>query len=489
MIIMSANVLNCEDELINLCGRVQNFGYLVVLNENKTCVAVSQNCQDFFKEPALNLINKDLSFFESFLNCKIDLNLENFKFDKINDYQVSINQVKYQLSVYLQADKFLLELEKNNDQLNIDLFNFEQLKESLDLNDLWDLLSKEIYKNILFDRIMIYQFLDDGSGIVVAESINGKLPSVLGYRYPEFDIPKQARKLFTTNFDRQTPDIYADPIQIIGLKPSEIDLSKSKIRAMSPTHLQYLKNTDLVASASFSIIIDDKLWGLVCCQHQQAKYITINERKRCNYLIATAAKYFKNQLTIQKLNVELKFNEIESEIMYDVLNSKSTQFTLAKFSSKLLELLSASGIIICFADSLIAMGETPSEDQFFQIKNDLYSLNNKAGVFTTHEYSKIKNDFFLQTENFSGIARINFDKKGDTGIFLFRPEVVQDQIWAGIPEKHLGYSEECNALLYSPRTSFDAWKKQVLNESEKWKDSEIEFMNRLYTIIKESIIF
>ncbi len=335
---------------------------------------------------------------------------------------------------------------------------------------------------------MIYQFLQDETGIVLAESIKGNLPSALGYRHPEFDIPKQARKLFTTNLDRQTPDIFEETIQIIGLKPSEINLSKSKIRAMSPNHLQYLKNTNLTASASFSIIIDNKLWGLVCCQHQAKKYITIQQRKLCNYIIDPISKHFENKKAISKLTNEIQLKDFENELKGSIISSKSTQYTLGKYGNNFLKVLSASGLIISFGADIIRIGETPKDDDFYQIKEDIDSLYDSNTIFTTHEYSNIKNNFFIDTENISGIARINFDKYGLNSIYFFRPQSIKDEIWAGEPKKFIEFSIECNALAYSPRASFEAWKKQIIGESEKWTEDEKFFLHRLYLLIKNCVI-
>ena len=45
------------------------------------------------------------------------------------------------------------------------------------------------------DRVKIYQFAEDGSGQVIAESIfNHRLPSLLGLHFPASDIPSQTRE-------------------------------------------------------------------------------------------------------------------------------------------------------------------------------------------------------------------------------------------------------------------------------------------------------
>lgn len=212
--------------------KIKPFGYLLVFNTKGECIAVSENSGKLFDEIPKNLLKKDLIYSENLIDTKINIDIltleNNHLNNKIDYYQININNIDYQISVYLDSDKIFLEFEEN-EKVDLDIFTFEEIKSEIDNSEnIWQSLADKIYQIINFDRIMIYQFLEDGTGIVLAESIKGNLPSVLGYRYPEFDIPKQARKLFTTNLDRQTPDIFGETIQIIGLKPSEINLSKSK---------------------------------------------------------------------------------------------------------------------------------------------------------------------------------------------------------------------------------------------------------------------
>lgn len=165
---------------------------------------------------------------------------------------------------------------------------------------------------------------------------------------------------------------------------------------MSPNHLQYLKNTNLTASASFSIIIDNKLWGLVCCQHQAKKYITIQQRKLCNYIIDPISKHFENKKAISKLTNEIQLKDFENELKGSIISSKSTQYTLAKYGNNFLKVLSVSGLIISFGADIIRIGETPIDDDFYQIKEDIDSLI--AIQFLLHTNIQILKTTFLLTQ-------------------------------------------------------------------------------------------
>ncbi len=67
--------------------------------------------------------------------------------------------------------------------------------------------AREVRRVTGFDRVMVYRFLEDGSGSVVAEHRADGLPPFPNHRYPASDIPKQARELYLRNRIRIIPDV------------------------------------------------------------------------------------------------------------------------------------------------------------------------------------------------------------------------------------------------------------------------------------------
>lgn len=64
------------------------------------------------------------------------------------------------------------------------------IRKSLELQEILTTTAREIRCFLGSDQIKIYRFEADGSGEVIAESINGhKLPSMLGLHFPASDIP------------------------------------------------------------------------------------------------------------------------------------------------------------------------------------------------------------------------------------------------------------------------------------------------------------
>ncbi|MFC0283280.1 histidine kinase dimerization/phosphoacceptor domain -containing protein [Camelimonas abortus] len=118
-----------------------------------------------------------------------------------------------------------------------------------------------------FDRVMAYRFLDDGAGEVIAEAHAPGWGGFLGHRFPAGDIPRQARALYVRNRARLIADVGYVPAPLRPDRWSGLDLSDVGLRSVSPAHLQYLRNMGVGASASFSVVRDGALWGLVACHH------------------------------------------------------------------------------------------------------------------------------------------------------------------------------------------------------------------------------
>lgn len=74
---------------------------------------------------------------------------------------------------------------------------------------------EEVQKITGFDRVMVYRFEPDGAGSVIAEVKLGDAPTYLGLRYPDTDIPKQAKHLYLLNPLRLIPDVSYTPVPLV----------------------------------------------------------------------------------------------------------------------------------------------------------------------------------------------------------------------------------------------------------------------------------
>src|SRR5262249_35623701 len=90
-----------------------------------------------------------------------------------------------------------------------------------------------------YDRVMIYRFLHNGAGRVIAESKSSRLGSFLGQHFPASDIPYQARRLYLVNSIRMIADVRYEPVRLappLAPDAAPVDMSHTQLRSVSPIH-------------------------------------------------------------------------------------------------------------------------------------------------------------------------------------------------------------------------------------------------------------
>jgi light-regulated signal transduction histidine kinase (bacteriophytochrome) len=164
----------------------------------------------------------------------------------------------------------------------------QRLSTAAGLEDLVRTLAVDVRALTGFDRVMVYRFDPEWNGEVVAEDRREDLEPFLGLHYPASDIPAQARELYARNWLRLIPDATYRPVPlrpaVNPLTGGPLDLSGAMLRSVSPVHLEYLANMDVIASMSVSLVDRGRLWGLVSCHHYTGPH-------RPSYTDRTAAEF------------------------------------------------------------------------------------------------------------------------------------------------------------------------------------------------------
>ena len=248
--------VNCDQEPIHICGEVQEYGFLLGTKDSKISF-YSENILELFALQSHSLLGKEIRDF--FQDLQLDINWENFS----NDHDLAIQHIQcqdgeYTLCIHTYNGFTFYEIEKvlPNHKINQEYKAIQNILKLTNEENIWQVLLTEIQNVINFDRAMIYQFLYDGSGQVIEESVKPGLESYLHLRYPESDIPAQARALYLKNTVRITSHVSGKTYPILGTQKENVDLTYSVTRASSPMHRQYLKNAGVEASFSTSIIVN-----------------------------------------------------------------------------------------------------------------------------------------------------------------------------------------------------------------------------------------
>ncbi|MGM3307678.1 ATP-binding protein [Anabaena sp. WFMT] len=490
---LNFDITNCDQEPIHISGHIQPHGVLLTLQTpNLKIVQASENTDKFFGIPAESLLGKDLSCllseeqFQLMTNFLTDENALSLHLLEITSPNQDIYPVF--LGIIHRSDNFIiLELESHPTQsitrslvyINLLERTVSNIRNTQNLPQLSQTIAQEIRNITQFDRVMIYRFETDYSGVVIAEDKQSHLESYLGLHYPASDIPTQARKLYYENLLRVIPDIKYKPVKIIPtnnpLTDTPLDLSGTILRSISPLHIEYLKNMGVTASMSISIINENKLWGLISCHHYSPKYIDYEIRKTCEVI-----GHFASIELINQRERSLNFYRQQVKLIQEQLNHNLTNEldyignVFKRNESSLLNLLRATGAAILLQGQLILIGNTPSAQDTQELVDWILNQKNQQEIFHTDFLSQIYPNYTNFQDIASGILAISIVLHHRSyHIIWFRPEQVQTVNWAGNPHKAVSISSDDKQYL-TPRKSFELWKQTVKNKSLPWQAFEIE---------------
>lgn len=481
--------INCHEEKIHLCGNIQSFGYLFIF-EHDRCVGVSNNCPDITRRELASILGMTVEAVLDLVAPSFELKggkIEEAVSDSIFYRfveRVTIHHQDYFLSLYRYDEKIYLEIEACNPQAlkTTKLYYYGQhLENQLRGNSYWQGLTEIIQEIIGYDRVMIYRFLDDKSGQVIAESKSEDLESLMNYRYPEFDIPAQARELYRIFHARHTADVDGQIIPLMGKEAEDLDLTRCSLRALSPMHLQYLKNAGVKASASFSIIVDNELWGLVACQNREPMHVDLSQRHLCTLLTQYAVNRYLADFQKEQLQVQKNLSQLEHDLKGDLLVKRDLYDVLENYSQRIMEVMRVQGLIIRRDRAIKAVGEVPGKKLIRQIDESI----SDEDFFATDRFKYAVSA--EEGEMFPGVIRISILPANKWYLYVFRKERLIEETWAGKPEKIMHVDENRKIAFPSPRSSFEAWKKITKDKADKWSSSELAFIENITHIIQQAI--
>ena len=483
----------CHDEQIHIPGYIQSFGFLLGLDSvTKQIKFLSENISEIFHVDTA-IFGKKITDFphvfselisaESFINLDKNMQLE----AEISVDKITLENGIYHFTTFRSGDTIFLQFEKEirgPSEKKYLTRKYENINNAKHENDIWVNLLSACRDSVNYDRMMVYQFLEDGSGIVVAENINADIESYLHLHYPETDIPRQARELYLKKRKRILSNADAKNIAILSNSEEKIDLTYCSLRAMSPVHTQYLKNSGCTSSFSTSIIINDQLWGLVTCQNTLPKHIDFENRIRAEVFTIIAANTYTAFQAKQNLQLSLELDKKNALLMQKFLKFDNLDLALYDNIEEICQYPNADGIAIVTRNKIKTFGDTPCDEDILKIGNWLRNELDE-NFFSTNEF---RNLYFPKIKHAAGMGAVYLDKSKKELILWFRKELDKEILWAGNPEKKFEPIEEngIEKMVISPRKSFAAYAQSVKGKSLPWRVNDKLAMRKVVEIILEA---
>ncbi|MBN3879516.1 MULTISPECIES: response regulator [unclassified Nostoc] len=491
----------CSDESVYAPGYIQPHGILLMLQEPQLIILqISENVEQFFGISAEALLGQPLQrLFSGAQVQRLVGYLAEDNLELCNPFELKTRRVAqtnwqrknqtFRGVMHRMLDGLILELEPVRSLKSTNLIpSYHRLqavianfRNATSLKNLAQTLAREVKAMTGFDRVMIYRFQADDSGVVIAEEKQSHLENYLGLHYLGIDIPAPARKLFCRKWVRLIPDINYIPVFLIPtnhpLMDTPLDLSNSVLRGVSHFHIEYLQNMGVAGSMTISLINDKGLWGLIACHHYSPKLVDYETRKACEFLGQFASIELVHQqereLDVYRTQVKAIQDALQQTLLQE---SNLIEQVLIRNTSQLLDLVHAQGAAILLDGHLTLVGQTPSATQVQELVTWLVQ-HNQERVFATDSFSRLYPDAKAFKDQASGILAIsilfNHVKQKSYHIIWFRPEQIQTVNWAGNPQDALTINE-IGEMQLCPRKSFEMWKETVRETSLPWEIAEVE---------------
>ncbi|WP_205015307.1 sensor domain-containing diguanylate cyclase [Rhodoligotrophos appendicifer] len=354
----------------------------------------------------------------------------------------------------------------------------EQISEACSLLEAVRVAAAEVRRISGYDHIMVYQFLPDSSGSVVAESRAEGRSSFLNHRFPASDIPAQARSLYLRSPIRVIPDVeyVAAPLEplLLPATNSPLDMSHCALRSVSPVHIKYLKNMGVGASMSVSLIIRGELWGLIACHNRQPMQVPYVARELCKHVAQNLSQKIRALSEADDHLLSRDLGSAAERLLRELHNSNEPNKTLINSCSALQELFDASGVAIDWKGSVATAGRVPSHSARGALAKWLRDRLAAGEIFVSDSMQ----------EQYPGAAEFEREGSGLLSILLtgddapvlmwFKAEQVEEIRWAGNPSEPLELNARLGTL--NPRKSFETWRKTVRGRSRPWRAAEVEML-------------
>ena len=494
------DVTNCDREQIHIPGAILPHGAMLVLDaDTLEVLQAAGDTPRLLGVPLLDLLGQSVTTLlrpDQIENLRgLAAALDLLKPRHLLDPQMRVIPGQpLDASLHRSAGSLVLEFEAADpsDRFAADpLAGVQEMVRGFDdsasLKALCQLAAERVRDVARYDRVLVYRFMHDDSGWVIAESREPHLKPFLDLHYPAADIPKQARALYAKNWLRLITQVNYDAAPLIPVanprtgKP--LDMSQAILRDVSPIHREYLRNMGIDASMSISIIRGGRLWGLIACHHYSPRILPRHLRAICELF----GSMFSLQLEVrekgEQFDERLASRTVLQNLMLNLASAEDYAAGLTKESPNLLDYihcgsLSADGtcqggVAVSVKGQLTFLGTTPTQSQILSLVEWLNShVSKNEGVFSTDRLGEMWPPATAFADVASGVLVISVTEELSDFIIWFRPELVGTSNWAGEPTKLMVSGPNGDRL--SPRKSFEVWKETVRGRCLPWTPADLD---------------
>ncbi|WP_066557774.1 HWE histidine kinase domain-containing protein [Croceicoccus bisphenolivorans] len=491
---LPVDLTNCDREPIHIPGSIQPFGFLIAVGAD-WIIQRAANTEPFVGIDPLGLLGRPLN--ELFLPHalrSLRSRATHLRGEDAVERIFSLRLVEggrtFDVALHFSGRSIIIECEPaRGDEIEVSSLVRSMVTRIQTAETMQTILregARQVRMLTGFDRVMVYRFAPSGAGEVVAEALEPGIDSFLGLNFPASDIPKQARTLYLRNIFRIISDVDDTPCPIEPVGEGEpLDLSLALFRAVSPIHIEYLKNMGVRASLSISIVIDGKLWGLFACHHYNPRLPSFAERSAAELFGQMFSLLVESRLRAEMNAYEDRARKVADRLMAAAAKDSDRLHDAQWMGDLVLDAIPADGVGVFVDDAVSLSGLTPDDEQFRSL---LKTLNRReAGqIFTTNRIAEIHAEGADYSGKAAGLLAVPISRRPRDYVVLFRSERLRSVRWAGNQEKDIEYGP--NGPRLTPRQSFAEWSELVRGEAKPFDDAEMRVAEALRSTLLEVVL-
>jgi light-regulated signal transduction histidine kinase (bacteriophytochrome) len=306
-----------------------------------------------------------------------------YKLDKKTTRVILLhNKVEYYSHAYKTGNHIIIELERKYNSIEMPIGLLYHFQNDIKMSEFsTDVLISVVKRLTGFDRVMMYKFNTDWTGVVISENSDYDV-KFNGVYFHETDVPAYVRGLYCKNPTRYIYDATEFGVSLI-VKHTEVlntlDSRDSELIATVESHSNYLASIKCVSSFSIAILVDLKLWGVVICHHPERKYISPFIRQECYNFVSMYSENLQNTA---------KYNEVS---INDYI------YKLYKISS-IFNFVAEEEMRIIFEHIIKEIKRITMTDEIIgsikYVNTDLINTSDYLTYFITQNFDKIPETFY-----------------------------------------------------------------------------------------------
>ena len=419
---------------------IQAYAYVVVVDGEGHIQAVSSNLSDITGAPADQLLRTAATtLFSPTTLSEARRMVEHHDTAEIRlTAREPVAWGKRQAVVHYHGEALVLEVEPlaeitANFSTGVALREVnESITSATTTSELLKNVCTQLAKLLDYDRVIVYDLDDDGSGVVTEEYNNGNFPNLLGTRYRLDDFPQQAHGRYTLENVLILPDSDGKLARMVGDLSGVEEMVNNCLgcRKVYPELQQFAKESQIGSCLSIALRDEDKLWGMIY-GHARRKVFIDHQLRDFAHLVGNLTS---QALVYRAFNVARRqqlANELVRTRIREHLASASTLLEGLEASNPgIMEFIpQTTGAAILLGDELVTLGQTPSEAEVRVLLSAIIAESADQEVFSSNYLPSTFSHLPDLGPTAAGVLAIPLNRRRTSWLAWFRTEREQTVLY------------------------------------------------------------